>query len=338
MRFNEYLKDKFIIVLTYFFVLIIILVLLFTFNVNYFLIISIAFFYLLSIIISILYDYYRRKYFYNYIHKKLDELDKKYLIVELMNNPDFIDGKILKDYLYEIDKSYIEELNKYKYFNIEFREYIELWCHEIKTPISTSKMIIDNNKNKITNSILEEIDNIEYFIEQVLFYARSGSLEKDYLVNDLNLKNIVDNVIKNNKKNILSKKIKIQTLKESIYVKSDSKWLEYIINQIIINSIKYSKDKDSYINISYKINKNNIMLFIEDNGIGIKSEELNRVFDKGFTGSNGRGKYNSTGIGLYLCKKLCNKLGLSISINSKENIYTKVTIIFPLGSYTKEIE
>ncbi len=111
--------------------------------------------------------------------------------------------------------------------------------------------------------------------------------------------------------------------------------MEFIINQIIINSIKYSKEKDAYIKVSYKNNKNNVMLFIEDNGIGIDSTEIEKVFNKGFTGTNGRKKYNSTGIGLYLCKKLCDKLGHNITISSKINEKTTVTIIFPNNSLIK---
>ena len=114
-------------------------------------------------------------------------------------------------------------------------------------------------------------------------------------------------------------------------MESDPKWLEFIINQIMVNSIKYSKE-NPIIKFEVKENKNNVILSIEDNGIGIKTSEIGRIFDKGFTGTNGRIKKKATGLGLYLAKKLCDKLGHNITITSKENEYTKVTIVFPISS------
>ena len=115
---------------------------------------------------------------------------------------------------------------------------------------------------------------------------------------------------------------------------TDSKWATFIINQIIQNSIKYSKSENRKIEIFSKSKNENVILYIKDNGIGIRKGEITRVFEKGFTGENGRitGK-KSTGIGLYLCKKLCNKLGLAIELNSEKDIGTEVRIIFPKNSY-----
>lgn len=120
-------------------------------------------------------------------------------------------------------------------------------------------------------------------------------------------------------------------------VKTDSKWLEFISKQIISNSLKYLKENPK-ISIYAKKGKENITLYFEDNGIGIDKKDLPRVFDKGFTGQNGRSKYNSTGMGLYLVKKLCEKLSHGVEIKSKLNEGTIVKIIFPIGSMTKEIE
>jgi signal transduction histidine kinase len=338
MKLIEYLKDKVFSLMIFLLSFLSMGFFLIFFNINKLLIISILFFYALSCLICFLHEYYKKKYFYDYINKKLNELDKKYLITELIKDPEFLEGTILKDYLYEIDKSYIEEINKYKLSNEEFKEYIELWCHEVKTPIATSKLILANNKEKVDDELKEELNKVESFVEQILFYARSGNPEKDYLVTKVNLKNIIENVIIRNKKYLINKKIKIKNFKEDALVYSDSKWIEFIVNQIIINSVKYSKEKKALINIDFKKNANNVMLFIEDNGIGIPEGETAKVFDKGFTGSNGRKKYNSTGIGLYLCKKLCDKLGHNIIISSIEGEFTKVTIIFPNNSLIEDIK
>ena len=331
MKLVDYLKDKIILIIIYFIIFIFILFLLIAFNIQFLLTSYIMFLLFILGLILLLYDYFRKRSFYNRINKSLDNLDKKYLITEVIDNCNFLEGNMLLNYLYDINKNMIEDINKYKNNNVDFKEYIELWCHEIKTPVATTKMIIENNKNSVTNSINEEINKIENFIEQVLYYARSESVEKDYIVKDININEIVNNIIKKNKKLLISKKIKIKLENLDINVKSDSKWLEFIINQIINNSIKYSKE-NPVIKISAEKNKNNIVFSILDNGIGIKESEIDKVFDKSFTGSNGRNKYNSTGIGLYLCKKLCDRLDHKILIESKLNDYTKVSIIFPISS------
>ena len=123
----------------------------------------------------------------------------------------------------------------------------------------------------------------------------------------------------------------------NVSIKTDSKWLEYVINQIVTNSIKYSKDEDIKLKIYSKKFKECIKLYIEDNGIGISKEDIGRVFDKGFTGNNGRKYIKSTGMGLYLCKNLLQKLGHDIYINSKQNVGTRVVIVFPINSLINEI-
>lgn len=289
---------------------------------------------LLLYFIGIILEYSTKKAFYNKMFSRLDELDNKYLIAEIITEPDFIEGKILLDILKDTDKSMIENVNMYKFMQEDYKDYIELWIHEIKIPIATSKMIIENNKSNITKSIDEELEKIENFTEQALFYARSNTVEKDYSIKENSLFNIVDIVIKKNKSILIANKVKIDIHDVENVVYTDTKWIYFILNQIIQNSVKYSKDDDKLIEIYSKSNKENIVLYIKDNGIGIKNSEILKVFDKGFTGTNGRvnGK-KSTGIGLYLCKKLCDKLGIGIDIESEFLKYTIVKIIFPKGSY-----
>ena len=120
-----------------------------------------------------------------------------------------------------------------------------------------------------------------------------------------------------------------------VTVNTDSKWFAFILNQLIQNSIKYRKQEGkAEIEIYAKSGKENIILYIQDNGIGIKKGEITRVFEKGFTGTNGRLLHKkSTGIGLYLCKKLCNKLGIAIELNSIQGEGTEIRIVFPQNSY-----
>ena len=196
-------------------------------------------------------------------------------------------------------------------------------------------MIIENNKNEITKSIYEELDKIENYTEQALFYARSNTANKDYIIKKTNLEKIVNNVILKNKAEFIHKKIQLDIHDINVEVKTDSKWVIFILNQIINNSIKYKKQNENLkIEIFTKKQKESICLYIKDNGMGIKKGEITRVFEKGFTGSNGRIlNKKSTGIGLYLCKKLCDKLGMAIELNSEENVGIEIKLIFPLGTF-----
>lgn len=333
MTLLKFIKEKLPTIFLIIFSLITIEIFFMTYPLNNFIKIYTPIIILLSYFIGITYEYYIKKKYYNNLKQILNKLDEKYLITEIINKPEFIEGQILYNILEQIDKSMHENVNKYKYNEKDYKEYIELWIHEIKTPLATSKMIIENNKNTVTKNIEEELDKIENYIEQTLFYARSNTLEKDYLIRKYNLKNIVNESIKKNKNILIQEKVEINIHDLDYIVNTDNKWIVFILNQIIQNSIKYKKDNLT-IEIYSKENKDNKVLYIKDNGIGIKESEISKVFDKGFTGTNGRlNEKKSTGIGLYLCKKLCNKLGISIEIKSKENKYTEIKIIFPNSSY-----
>lgn len=334
MSIKEFLKDKILgIILTAFLIISIVVFLAIT-QIDLFIKIYIPVAVLIVYVFVLVVEFIKKKKFYTAIKESLLELDEKYLIAETIDNPSFLDGKILKNILVETDKSMIEHVNKYKYLQEEYKEYIELWIHEIKTPIAAGKLIAQNNKNEVTKSIDEELDKIEYYVEQALYYARSNTVEKDYCITKCNLQDIVNSVIKRNKDALINNKIKINIEDTNEIVYTDSKWIAFILNQIITNCIKYSKQENAEININVETKKARVILEIKDNGIGIKKGEITKVFDKGFTGSNGRkdGK-KSTGIGLYLCRKLCGKLGIGIELNSEENVGTDVKLVFPKNDY-----
>lgn len=196
-------------------------------------------------------------------------------------------------------------------------------------------MIIENNKNEVTKSIAEELQKIENYIEQALYYARSNTVEKDYYIRKVKLKEIVNESIKKNKNVLIQEKILIDIHNLDLEVRTDNKWIVFILNQIIANSIKYkSQDRKLQLEIYAKQGIENVILYIKDNGIAIKEGEITKVFEKGFTGTNGRlSNKKSTGIGLYLCKKLCDKLGIAIELYSVWNEGTTVRLIFPQNSY-----
>ena len=336
MSFLQFIKEKALTIFLIIFSLLTIEIFFMAYQTSQFIKIYIPVVILTSYLIGLLYEYFKKRKYYKKLQNILDELNEKYLITEIVESPDFIEGKILKDTLDQVNKSMHENVNKYKYLQEDYKEYIELWIHEIKTPIATSKMIIENNKNSATKSIEEELDKVENYIEQALFYARSNTVEKDYYIKKCNLNEIVNESIKKNKTILIQEKAEINTHDLENTVNTDSKWVIFILNQIIQNSVKYrNKDITPSIEIYSEQKKENVILYIKDNGIGIKKGEITRVFEKGFTGTNGRlsGK-KSTGIGLYLCKKLCDKLGIAIELNSEQGKGTEIRIVFPNSSYT----
>lgn len=282
-------------------------------------------------------EFWKKKQYYLDITKRMELLDQKYFIAEMLEKGKRQEEILNQRILWEAEKSMIEQVNNYKFANQEYKEYIELWIHEVKIPIAAGKMIIENHRNEITEDIEEELDKIEEYTEQALFYARSNYVEKDYLIRSVELLEIINALIIQNKKILLRKKARINLHDLDVSVFSDSKWLIFILNQILSNSIKYTDKEYLELEIYAKEEKENTKLYIRDNGAGIAKEEISRVFEKGFTGKKGRspaGSYqnSATGIGLYLCKKLCEKLKHGIYIESEEGIGTMICITFPKGS------
>ncbi|WP_305304167.1 ATP-binding protein [Romboutsia ilealis] len=337
MNLKDYIKDKFIHILMYLVLILVILFLLYMFRVATPLIISVTIVMLVFITGIVIYDYSKKRSFYNNFIDNLKQLDKKYLITEIIERPNFIEGKILYDSLYEIDKSMYEEIEIYKNSINDFKEYIEIWIHEVKLPIASTTLILHNNKPDTNKKIKEQINRIESYVEQVLYFVRSENLEKDYLIRTYNLEEIVNKVIRKNKDSLLLKRISIEIGDINKLILSDSKWLEFVINQIVSNSIKYSKIENAKIKFDSKIIDDFTILEIEDNGIGINEKDINKVFDKSFTGENGRHISNSTGIGLYLVNKLCTKLGHKVTIKSQLDKFTKVSIYFKNDKYYSDV-
>jgi signal transduction histidine kinase len=329
MSFKDYIKEKLPVLFINIIIFAFIIFLFYLYNVNLILILLICVLWLMPIITFIASDFLKKRKYYTNILSQLNALDKKYLITELTQEPSFLEGKILYHVLKDTNKCMHENINSYKYLQQEYREYIETWVHEVKTPISSSKLVVENNKNEITLSILEELVKIEEFIEQALYYSRSNTTEEDYIVREFDLKTIINDVIKKNSKYFIQKRISLEMDDFNDTLFSDIKWVHFILNQIIINALNYSKSDNPMIKICAKKNDNNITLYIEDNGVGISEKDLPMVFNKGFTGNNGRVNKRSTGMGLYLCKKLCGKLGLAIEITSVINMGTTVKVIFP---------
>ena len=329
MKLSRYLKDKLYFIILFLTFLSLIILLLVGFKVSLELIIVIISLLVIFAILVLIIEYLKKRNFYNEFINIVDKLDKKYLVIEMLNPPNFQEGEILYNKLYGINKSMLENIKNYEISMNDFKDYIEMWIHEVKIPLSSLVLMLHNNKNNISSKMVDQVNRLDNYVDQVLFYVRAENAEKDYLIKKTYLNKVINKIALKNKDYILENNICFSVLDCEKKVLTDSKWLEFIIDQIINNSIKYKRDiASSFIKIYTEENNEEIRLIIYDNGIGIDAKDLPRVFDKTYTGTNGRLKSKSTGMGLYIAKNLCEKLGHKIAIESKVNEYTKVIITF----------
>lgn len=290
--------------------------------------------FLLFFLFSLIWDYHRRRGYYKRLLQLLDQLDEKTLLMEIAERPGFLDAKIVSYILKQNNKYQNDKIAEMQKQSRDYRDFLDTWVHEIKTPITSARLIIENEKNSTTLKIEDELRKIDNFVELVLYYARSSDVEKDFKVENTTLKALVSTALKTYSKPIIQAGGRIHMEGMDIPVCADSKSCSFIIGQVISNAIKY-RQEEFRLEFRSQVQKNRTALLIYDNGIGISRADLSRVFDKGFTGENGRRFPKSTGIGLYLCKKLCDRMNIAISISSEKGQGTTVALYFPTESLLK---
>ena len=290
--------------------------------------------FLLFFLFSLIWDYHRRSGYYKRLLQLLDQLDEKTLLMEIAERPGFLDAKIVSYILKQNNKYQNDKIAEMQKQSRDYRDFLDTWVHEIKTPITSARLIIENEKNSTTLKIEDELRKIDNFVELVLYYARSSDVEKDFKVENTTLKALVSTALKTYSKPIIQAGGRIHMEGMDIPVCADSKSCSFIIGQVVSNAIKY-RQEEFRLEFRSQVQKNRTALLIYDNGIGISRADLSRVFDKGFTGENGRRFPKSTGIGLYLCKKLCDRMNIAISISSEKGQGTTVALYFPTESLLK---
>jgi len=275
---------------------------------------------MIFLIVDLVISYNHKKNWYHQLESYQEDLSKE-LYGARNNEQKFIQNKINN-----ISLEYRNALTDLYQNQKDQREYTESWVHDIKVPLAALKLSQDDDLDK--KLIAEELDQIDYLVDQALYFARLNNFSNDYLIQEQDLNDIVKACIRTNKRLFISKRIGINFDITDKKVLTDEKWLSFIINQIISNSLKYT-DQGGKIDIFTTTTDNNIQLHIKDNGIGITNQDISRVFNKGFTGSNGRASGSkSTGMGLYLVKKMSDKLGHDVKIKSATNEGTETVITF----------
>ncbi len=220
-----------------------------------------------------------------------------------------------------LNKEYKTYISKSDIAKSDMIDYYTMWVHQIKTPISAMKLLIQTSESEISSDLSSELFKIEQYVEMVLSYIRLGSNENDFVIKEYDLDNIVRQAIRKYAPLFIRKKINLDFQPTTYKVLTDEKWLVFVIEQLLSNAIKYTnKGKISIYSLEDK------KLVIEDTGIGISKEDIPRIFDKGFTGYNGRTDKKATGLGLYLCKNILDKLSHKISIESEVGVKTNVIL------------
>ncbi len=225
-------------------------------------------------------------------------------------------------------------------FKQEMSDYYSMWVHQIKTPIAAMHVLQQTleeeyPEEKYIKEIKLELFKIEQYVEMVLTYLRMGEMSGDLKFEKYSLDAIVRQVIRKYLQMFILRKIHLQYAKTSQYIVTDEKWLQFVLEQVLSNALKYTKD-GGMIFIYTEEKENKKCLVIEDSGIGIQAEDLPRVFEKGFTGYNGRADKKSTGIGLYMCKKIMERLNHQIWIESEVDKGTKVYLALAREEWTIE--
>ena len=328
MKFSLFLKDKFVFILLFFLFFFLLILLFFAFKVPVVLSNVVLFSMLIFGVLALFLDYFRKKSFYNTFLLNLEHLDKKYLVLETLERPRFYEGQLFYDAFYEINKAMNEYIKNYEFQMNDFKEYIEMWIHEVKIPIA-SLILMHHNHGNMPKEYVGQVKKLDNYIDQILYYVRSENFEHDFVISEVPLDKVLKNVNLKNKDDYLENDIHLSVSNVRYSVFSDAKWLEFIINQLINNSIKYQRNHvEREIRITGEDYPDFFVLSIYDNGIGIPPRDIARVFEKSFTGENGRTHSKSTGMGLYIAKKLCTKLGHKIEISSEVNDHTIVRISF----------
>lgn len=291
-----------------------------------------------------------KKKFLDTLYENAYNIDKAYLVLETITEPEYGEGKFLYELLKHINTSMAEEVKQIKKDSSEFRDYLELWIHEVKLPLSAMNLKLTNLIQKELMSSDEEAEEriadyrkllslmhmTQEYLEQIMYYSRLEVSSKDYHLSAVSVNSLIRQVAVKNRENVSDKgsSLEVSPLSSDCNVTTDDKWMVFILGQIISNSLKYKKEDDSVISLKAVMDSDDLVeIKVRDNGIGIPAGDIDMVFEKSFTGENGRHYSESTGMGLYIVKTLCDRLGHEVAISSVQGEWTEVTIKIGINDY-----
>ena len=246
----------------------------------------------------------------------LEGLDQKYLFPECAPKPQRLYERKLLDITRRSGQAMIGAVSEAQAAQRDYREYVERWVHEIKTPITAARLMARRSGADTRRKLEAELDQIGAHVERALFYARAS------------LSDLVNQAVQAHRALLLQNGVSVELCDLDFVVYTDRKWVCFLLGQLLQNAARYRRARPVII-LSARRQEKRVELTVSDNGMGIPAHELPRVFDRGFTGSNGRLRGGSTGMGLYLAKKLADALEISLAIRSEEGVGTQVLLTFP---------
>lgn len=240
MKFSEYVRDKWFAISTGFLTCFLAAQFLWIMGTDKLVIAVVAVLYFLGLFCTACYDCFRKKQYYDHLESTWQELEEKSYLSEIIEEPDFYDGRLLYRIIKRNGKYLNDVIADQQLEMMEYKNYVQTWAHEIKTPIAVEHLIIDNHRGPLTSSLEEEVEKIESYVEQMLYYTKSGSLESDYIIQPVSLKHMVMEVIRKNTKMMVAAGIlpRLENLDHEIL--TDTKWMVFILGQIVTNAVKYS--------------------------------------------------------------------------------------------------
>ena len=245
-------------------------------------------------------------------------------IDQAMNLQDLtLPGREYQALLQKMERARLDAIHQNEEQFKDHMDYFTLWIHQVKLPISAMQLLLEE-ENLSKEKLKSQLIRINQYTDMVLAYLRMNASQTDFVFKEIDLDDAVRQSIRYFASEFIARNISLSFKETHLFVLSDEKWLVFVIEQLLSNALKYTKQNGQiriYLQEDHK-------LIIEDNGIGIQASDLPRIFEKGYTGFNGRTDKKASGLGLYLCKEICQKLSCEISIDSKPESYTKVCLKF----------
>lgn len=286
-----------------------------------------------GLMLASLLDYRRTRDFYSQLAAFSANPENARVFAALIDEPaGSVQARIAYDALLAQGRAATDEVDQLKAASRAYREYIELWIHETKTPIASMRLALAGMHGSGADALKDDVDRLESRVEQALYYARSSPLSNDYVLGEVDLLQTVRDACRSRSRYLITRGTTPQiNVPPSTTVIADGKWLSFVLTQVIENAAKYGATA-----IRFDAGTENegspqgfTWLAVSDDGIGIAAADVPRVFDRGFTGANGRNHPAATGMGLYLCAVMCERMGLGIELSSEEGAGTRVVFRFP---------
>ncbi len=277
-------------------------------------------------------DYARKRKFYQEFSSHLSQVDKVAHTQSLLTEPIFLEGRISYEAATLLARIANQEQESIELQTQKYRNYVELWIHEIKTPLAAIKLMLAHARNEQNTKIARECERIELQVEAALYYARSSAASPDYTIREVNVQKMCQEACKKNMHLLIERHVSLRfELDEALCVLTDEAWTTFIISQFVVNAAKYDATTLTFVAHEFDAGTptGRTVLEIKDDGCGIPPADMPRIFERGFMGSVGRRFGSATGMGLYLVAQLCEMLGLDVAVGSEEGVGTRGIITFP---------